>query len=142
MAINFRKRPTEAPDINLIPFIDVLLVILIFLILTTTYSKFTEIELTLPSADTAQMRDSPREVIVHIAVDGSYVVGNLSLPDRSVDSITSALGSAAPAGAQSIVIISADANAPHQAVVWAMEAAQRAGLSQITFAAQASSSAP
>ena len=141
MAINFRKRRTEEPEINLIPFIDVLLVILIFLMLTTTYSKFTEMELTLPSADTEQLRDRPKEVIVSIAADGRYAVGNDALQDRSVEGIASALTRHAPAGKDSIVIISADANAPHQSVVSAMEAARRAGLSQITFATQATSAA-
>ena len=141
MAINFRKRRTEEPEINLIPFIDVLLVILIFLMLTTTYSKFTEMELTLPSADTEQLRDRPKEVIVSIAADGRYAVGKDALQDRSVEGIASALTRHAPAGKDSIVIISADANAPHQSVVSAMEAARRAGLSQITFATQASSAA-
>ena len=141
MAINFRKRRTEEPEINLIPFIDVLLVILIFLMLTTTYSKFTEMELTLPSADTEQLRDRPKEVIVSIAADGRYAVGKDALQDRSVEGIASALTRHAPAGKDSIVIISSDANAPHQSVVSAMEAARRAGLSQITFATQATSAA-
>ena len=141
MAINFRKRRTEEPELNLIPFIDVLLVILIFLMLTTTYSKFTEMELTLPSADTEQLRDRPKEVIVSIAADGRYAVGKDALQDRSVEGIASALTRHAPAGKDSIVIISADANAPHQSVVSAMEAARRAGLSQITFATQATSAA-
>ena len=141
MAINFRKRRTEEPEINLIPFIDVLLVILIFLMLTTTYSKFTEMELTLPSADPEQLRDRPKEVIVSIAADGRYAVGKDALQDRSVEGIASALTRHAPAGKDSIVIISADANAPHQSVVSAMEAARRAGLSQITFATQATSAA-
>ena len=141
MAINFRKRRTEEPEINLIPFIDVLLVILIFLMLTTTYSKFTEMELTLPSADTEQLRDRPKEVLVSIAADGRYAVGKDALQDRSVEGIASALTRHAPAGKDSIVIISADANAPHQSVVSAMEAARRAGLSQITFATQATSAA-
>ena len=141
MAINFRKHRTEEPEINLIPFIDVLLVILIFLMLTTTYSKFTEMELTLPSADTEQLRDRPKEVIVSIAADGRYAVGKDALQDRSVEGIASALTRHAPAGKDSIVIISADANAPHQSVVSAMEAARRAGLSQITFATQATSAA-
>ena len=141
MAINFRKRRTEEPEINLIPFIDVLLVILIFLMLTTTYSKFTEMELTLPSADTEQLRDRPKEVIVSIAADVRYAVGKDALQDRSVEGIASALTRHAPAGKDSIVIISADANAPHQSVVSAMEAARRAGLSQITFATQATSAA-
>ena len=139
--MNFRNRRTEEPEINLIPFIDVLLVILIFLMLTTTYSKFTEMELTLPSADTEQLRDRPKEVIVSIAADGRYAVGKDALQDRSVEGIASALTRHAPAGKDSIVIISADANAPHQSVVSAMEAARRAGLSQITFATQATSAA-
>lgn len=139
--MNFRPRAKDEPEINLIPFIDVLLVILIFLMLTTTYSKFTEMELTLPSADTEQLRDRPKEVIVSIAADGRYAVGKDALQDRSVEGIASALTRHAPAGKDSIVIISADANAPHQSVVSAMEAARRAGLSQITFATQATSAA-
>ncbi len=141
MAMNFRKHRTEEPEINLIPFIDVLLVILIFLMLTTTYSKFTEIELTLPSADTEQLRERPKEVIVSIAADGRYVIGNSELQDRSVEGIAAALASNAPAGKDSVVIISADANAPHQSVISAMEAARRAGLSQVTFATQNPASA-
>lgn len=141
MAMNFRKHRTEEPEINLIPFIDVLLVILIFLMLTTTYSKFTELQLTLPSADTEQMRDRPRELIVSIGADGRYVINKTELENRSVDGIAAAMSSAAPAGSDSVVIISADANAPHQSVVSAMEAARRAGLSQITFATQSSAAA-
>ena len=141
MAMNFRPRRNEEPEINLIPFIDVLLVILIFLMLTTTYSKFTELELTLPTADAEQMRDRPKEIISSITADGRYAIDKTTLQDRSVEAIATALSSAAPAGANSIVIISADATAPHQSVVSAMEAARRAGLTQITFATQ-STSAP
>lgn len=140
MAMNFRSRRTEEPEINLIPFIDVLLVILIFLMLTTTYSKFTELQLTLPTADTEQMRDRPKEVVISIAADGRYAIDKTALEDRTVDAIASALAGAAPAGTNSIVIISADAAAPHQAVVSAMEAARRAGLTQITFATQSTAS--
>ena len=141
MAMNFRKQRTEEPEINLIPFIDVLLVILIFLMLTTTYSKFTEMQLTLPSAAVDQLRDRPRELIVSIGADGRYVINKTELQNRSVDGIASAMLGAAPAGSDSVVIISADANAPHQSVVSAMEAARRAGLSQITFATQSSAAA-
>ena len=141
MAMNFRKQRTQEPEINLIPFIDVLLVIIIFLMLTTTYSKFTEMQLTLPSADVEQLRDRPRELIVSIGADGRYVINKTELQNRSVDGIASAMLGAAPAGSDSVVIISADANAPHQSVVSAMEAARRAGLSQITFATQSSAAA-
>ena len=136
MALNFRPRRTEEPEINLIPFIDVLLVVLIFLMLSTTFSKFTEMQLTLPTADAEQMRNRPKEVIITIAADGRYAVDKTALEDRSVDAIASALAGAAPAGGESIVIISADAAAPHQSGISAMEAARRAGLTQITFATQ------
>ena len=134
--MKFRRRHSDEPEINLIPFIDVLLVVLIFLMLSTTFSKFTEMQLTLPTADAEQMRNRPKEVIITIAADGRYAVDKTALEDRSVDAIASALAGAAPAGGESIVIISADAAAPHQSVISAMEAARRAGLTQITFATQ------
>lgn len=140
--MHFRKRHApEEPEINLIPFIDVLLVILIFLMLTTTYSKFTELQLTLPVADAEQQRDHPKEVIVAVAADGRYAVNKTGLEGKSVDVLAAALRDAAKAGPGSIVIISADATAPHQAVVTVMEAARRVGLTQITFATQSSARA-
>jgi len=135
--MNFRPRTKDDPEINLIPFIDVLLVILIFLMLTTTYSRFTELQLTLPVANSQQLRDRPKEVIVAVSADGRYAVNQETLPGNSVEQISSALVAAAPAGGQSVLIISADAAAPHQAVVTVMEAARRVGLEQITFATQA-----
>ena len=139
--MNFRPRAKEEPEINLIPFIDVLLVILIFLMLTTTYSKFTELQLTLPVADADQQRDHPKEVVVAVAADGRYAVNRAGLEGKRVDVLAAALQSAAKAGPGSIVIISADATAPHQSVVTVMEAARRVGLTQITFATQSSASA-
>jgi len=139
--MKFRPRPPEEPEVNLIPFIDVLLVILIFLMLTTTYSKFTELQLTLPVADADQQRDHPKEVVVAVAADGRYAVNRTGLEGKSVDVLAAALQSAAKAGPGSIVIISADATAPHQSVVTVMEAARRVGLTQITFATQSSASA-
>ena len=139
--MNFRPRPKEEPEINLIPFIDVLLVILIFLMLTTTYSKFTELQLTLPVADAQAQRDYPKEVIVAVSSDGRYSVQGTALGARSVDAVTQALTEAARAGKDSVVIITADAAAPHQSVINVMEAARRSGLSQITFATQSSAQA-
>ena len=72
--MHFRPRPKEEPEINLIPFIDVLLVILIFLMLTTTYSKFTELQLKLPVADSDTQRDYPKEIIVVITSYGRYTI--------------------------------------------------------------------
>ena len=141
--MNFRPRAKEEPEINLIPFIDVLLVILIFLMLTTTYSKFTELQLTLPVANAEQLRDRPREIIVAVAADGRYAVNRQTLEGRSPELVAQALAAAAQSGSQgdSVVIISADATAPHQSVVTVMEAARRVGLVQVTFATQSSATA-
>ncbi|MBS0391148.1 MAG: biopolymer transporter ExbD [Comamonadaceae bacterium] len=139
--MNFSPRQKEEPEINLIPFIDVLLVILIFLMLSTTYSKFTELQLTLPVADAQQLRDHPKEVIVSVAADGRYAVNKHMLEGKRVEQVARALSDAATAGRDSVIIISADAAAPHQSVVTVMEAARRVGLSQITFATQSSATA-
>lgn len=141
MAMNFRPRQKEEPEINLIPFIDVLLVILIFLMLSTTYSKFTELQLRLPTADVDAQRDYPREVLVSVNAEGGYTVNRQPLSGRGVAELASAIQDAAKAGKESVVIIYADATARHQSVISVMEAARRAGLSQITFATQSSGAA-
>jgi biopolymer transport protein ExbD len=139
--MQFRHGTRDEPEINLIPFIDVLLVVLIFLMLSTTYSKFTEMQLRLPTADVDAQRDYPKEVIVAVSADGRYAVNKTPVADRSVDTMAAALAAAATGGKDSVVIISADATSPHQAVVTVMEAARRAGLMQITFAAQSTAQA-
>ena len=141
MRLHFRRPAREEPEINLIAFIDVLLVILIFLMLTTTYSKFTEMQLRLPTADADAQRDYPREVIVAVSSDGNYSVNRKPLEGRSVEAVVAALLQAAKAGKDTVVIISADASARHQSVVTVMEAARRADLTQITFATQSSAQA-
>ena len=139
--MNFRPRNKDEPEINLIPFIDVLLVVLIFLMLTTTYSKFTEMQLRLPVADTDSQRDYPKEVIVAVAADGRYMVNKQPIAGRSTEAVAGAIAEAAKAGKDSVVIISADATATHQSVITVMEAARRIGLTQITFATQSSAQA-
>ena len=139
--MNFRPRMREEPEINLIPFIDVLLVVLIFLMLTTTYSKFTQMQLRLPVADAHAQRAHPKEGIVAVSSDGRYMVNKVAVEGRSVDAVAGALNDAARAGRDSVVIISADAATPHQSVITVMEAARRSGLSQITFATQSSAQA-
>jgi biopolymer transport protein ExbD len=136
--MNFRRRRPEEPEINLIPFIDVLLVILIFLMLSTTYSKFTELQVTLPVADAEKLRDHPREIVVAVAADGRYAIDRKAIDGRSVELLTAELVAAAEGSKDTMVIISADANTAHQSVVNVMDAARRAGLPRLTFATQAS----
>lgn len=139
--MNFRSGSREEPEINLIPFIDVLLVVLIFLMLSTTYSKFTELQLKLPIADVEAQRDYPNELLVSVGSDGSYGVNAVPVPGRSPEILANAILAAAKAGKDTVVIINADASAKHQAVITVMEAARRAGLTQITFATQPSAKA-
>ena len=139
--MNFRKPRPEDPEINLIPFIDVLLVILIFLMLSTTYSKFTELQVTLPTADADAARDRPAEIIVAVAADGRYTVDHQAVDGRNVEALTVALRGASETRKEPFLIISADAMATHQAVINVMDAARRAGLSRMTFAAQTANGA-
>ena len=139
--MNFRRGSRDEPEINLIPFIDVLLVVLIFLMLSTTYSKFTELQIKLPLADAEQQRDYPKEVIVAVSSDGHYMINKAAVEGRTIEAIGAALTQAAKAGKDSVIIISADASATHQAVITVMEAARRSGFTQITFATQSSAQA-
>ena len=139
--MNFRRREREEPEINLIPFIDVLLVVLIFLMLSTTYSKFTELQLKLPVADAEVQRDYPKEVLITVSSEGAYAVNQVPVVGNNLDALTQALEAGAKAGKESVLVISADASAKHQAVITVMEAARRLGLVQITFAAKSSTSA-
>ncbi len=134
--MNFRKHRNEDPEINLIPFIDVLLVVLIFLMLSTTYSKFTELQITLPTAEADKSRDHPAEIIVAVAGDGRYAINRKALAGRSVEVLTAELSAAAQSLKDPVVIVSADALAAHQAVINVLDAARRAGLARLTFAAQ------
>src|ERR1700752_4521370 len=107
--MRFRRRRSEEPEINLIPFIDVLLVVLIFMMLSTTYSKFTELPVTLPSANAEASRDRPSEIIVAVAADGRYTVDHQAIDGRNVDALTAALRTAAESRKEPFLIISADA---------------------------------
>jgi biopolymer transport protein ExbD len=134
--MKFSRRRPEEPEINLIPFIDVLLVVLIFLMLSTTYSRFTELQINLPAADAEKLRDRPGEVIVAVSADGRYSVNRKPVDGRSVELLTAELSAAAAGRPDTVVIISADAMTAHQAVINVLDAARRAGLSRLTFAAQ------
>jgi biopolymer transport protein ExbD len=140
--MKFSRRRIEAPEINLIPFIDVLLVVLIFLMLSTTYSRFTELQINLPAADAEKLRDRPGEVVVAVSADGRYAVNRKAIDGRTVDGLAAELAAAANGRTDTVVIISADALAVHQAVVNVLDAARRAGLTRLSFAAQTSTDAP
>ena len=138
--MNFKHRRPEEPEINLIPFIDVLLVILIFLMLSTTYSKYSELQITLPVADAERLKERPGEVLVSVTADGRYLINHKPIEGRSVEVLAAELRAAAgTSGDQAVVIVSADALAAHQSVINVMDAARRAALPRLTFATQVNS---
>ena len=136
--MNFRLgRQKEEPEINLIPLIDVLLVILIFLMVTTTYSRYVELQINLPTADANKPEERPNQINVAVDGQGKYVVNKSAVPFRSPDSFADELKRAAGGTPDPVIIINADAAATHQSVINIMEAARIAGYSRITFTTQA-----
>lgn len=135
--MNFQRgEPKEEPEINLIPMIDVLLVILIFLMITTTYSKFAGLEINLPTADATVTPEQPNEINVTVSASGDVLVNRAQVGGRDVESITTAMRRAAGELKEPLVVINADAKATHQSVIDVMQAAQQAGLPRISFATQ------
>ena len=139
--MKFSRRRIDEPEINLIPFIDVLLVVLIFLMLSTTYSRFTELQVNLPTANAEKLPERPGEVIVSVSADGRYAVNRQAVDGRTVELLAAELRAASGGRSDTMVIISADATAAHQSVVNVLDAARRAGLARLTFAAQTSGGA-
>ena len=136
--MNFRLgRHKEEPEINLIPLIDVLLVILIFLMVTTTYSRFAELQIDLPTADANKPDERPNQISVAVDSQSRYVVNKATVQFRSTEAFAEELKRAAGGNADPVIIINADAAATHQSVINIMEAARIAGYSRITFTTQA-----
>ncbi len=136
--MNFRRRRTpEEPEINLIPMIDVLLVILIFLMVTTSYSNFAQLQISLPQASGEESTLSSSKP-VNVAVDASehYAINNVHISFKDVVAFSDALRKAAGDQTDPTIIINADAKAPHQSVINIMEAARIAGYGRITFTTQ------
>ena len=132
-----RGRAKEDPEINLIPMIDVLLVILIFLMVTTTFSQIAELQINLPTAEAEKPADKPAAINVAVDAGGRYLVNGSAVADTDNAALSLALRRAAGDKPDPVIIINADAKATHQAVVNVMEAARLSGYSHITFATQA-----
>ncbi|MCM2288266.1 MAG: biopolymer transporter ExbD [Sulfuritalea sp.] len=135
--MNFQRgRQREEPEINLIAMIDVLLVILIFLMISTTYSKYSGLEINLPTADAPPNKEQPNEINVVVTAAGEVLVNKAPIGARDIPSIAAAMARFKDGGKEPVVIINADAKAAHQSVIDVMQAAQQAGLSHISFATQ------
>lgn len=138
--MNFQRgRHHEELEMNLIPLIDVLLVIIIFLIVSATFSRTSELQINLPTAQANVPQDKPLTIEVGVDAGGKYVVNGKGLVDSSVAGISVALQAAANGGKEPTIIINADAKSTHQSVVDVMEASRTAGYTHITFATQSGS---
>lgn len=135
--MNFRRGASrDEPEINLIPMIDVLLVILIFLMVTTTFTRFAELKINLPAAEANKPAERANEVHVAIDAQGKYVVNRAAIQFRNPQAFAEELQRAAGGVSDPVVVINADASASHQSVINVMEAARVAGFTRITFATQ------
>jgi biopolymer transport protein ExbD len=137
--MNFRDTRKEDPEINLIPLIDVLLVIIIFLMLTTTYSKFAELQIQLPTAEAEKQLERPNEINVVVSATGQYMVNRRTVVFRDVPSLAQELRRDGAAMKDPVIVINADNNASHQSVIRVMDAARQAGYGQVAFAVEQTS---
>ncbi|HVS27878.1 MAG TPA: biopolymer transporter ExbD [Burkholderiales bacterium] len=126
----------EELEINLVPLIDVLLVILIFLMVSTTYSKFTELQINLPQADAEKQQEHPNQINIGVDASGRYMIEKTPLNTTSPEVLSEAMRKAAGNLNDPVIVINADASATHKAVILIMEAARLAGYSHITFTAE------
>ena len=135
--MNFRRASfREEPDINLVPFIDVLIVIVIFLAVTTTYSKYAELKINLPVADANTVDQPVDKLEIAISQTGQYFVNGREVPMETPLLFAETLRQIAGPDSDPVIIISADSNTTHQSVIYTMEAARIAGYGRITFTTQ------
>jgi biopolymer transport protein ExbD len=135
--MNFQRgKNNEDLEMNLVPLIDVLLVIIIFLIVSATFSRTSELQINLPTAEASSPEEKPLTIEVGVDATGKYVVNGKSLVDTSVAGIGEALQAASNGGKEPTIIISADAKSTHQSVIDVMEASRTVGYTHITFATQ------
>jgi biopolymer transport protein ExbD len=135
--MNFQRgKRHEDLEMNLVPLIDVLLVIIIFLVVSATFSRTSELQINLPTAQANVPQEKPLTIEVGVDASGQFVINGKSLSDVSVAGIASALQAAAEGGKEPTIIINADAKSTHQSVVDVMEASRTVGYTHITFATQ------
>jgi biopolymer transport protein ExbD len=134
--MRFRRPLEEEPEVNLIPLIDVLLIVLIFLAVTTTYSRFSELQIELPTAEANKTQNRPQEIQVGVTADGRIAIDRVLVGVNDPATVAERLERAAAGRDKPLVVINADAQAPHQAVINVMEAARLANLPRISFATQ------
>jgi len=136
MNFHHRRRPHDEPEINLIPLIDVLLVILIFLAASTSFTHVRQLPITLPKAQ-AQAPDTDAALELAVSRDGQYALDGRYIEAQDDAALAQALRQAAAGHPDAALRIDADGQASHADVVRALEAARQAGINRVSFLTQA-----
>jgi biopolymer transport protein ExbD len=137
--MNFQRGwQRDQPEINLIPMIDVLLVILIFLMVTTTYARYSELRIDLPEAQAGKAEEKPAKIEIAVDAAGDYLVNGVPQPGADANGLAEAMRKAVGDRKEPVVVISADGHATHQSVIMVLDAARRANYTHVTFTTQSS----
>ena len=132
--MKLQSRQSREPEINLTPLIDVVFLLLIFFMVSTTFERETEVQVELPEAEASPMEVEPSKVEITIDAQGRYYVNGREVVNTKKETLIAALRKADIEGEQPQVILSADRQTPHQAVITAMDAARSLGWVRLTFA--------
>lgn len=132
--MKFRRRKREQIDINLVSLIDVVFVLLLFFVVTTTFTKQTQLRVDLPEAVSGTPeQDAGKTLDIAISADGVYSVNNKLLPKSDLATLMDAVQAESGGDTKLPLSISADGKTPHQAVITAMDAAGKLGFSRLSM---------
>lgn len=134
--MKFRAHRRQPSQVNLTPLIDVVFLLLIFFMVSTTFTDETELRVELPEADTAPAENQPDTIVLSVNAEGNYALNDRALASRSIENLMEALNIVTEGQTDVALVISADAKASHQSVVRAMDAAGRLGIERLRIAAQ------
>ena len=132
--MKFQRRITEELSINLTPLIDVVFLLLIFFMVSTTFTRETRLAVNLPEADGEVLQESAEQIEISVSQNGSYAIDGRSLVNAELSTLMSALEEVTQGDRDVALILIADAAATHQAVVTAMDAIGRSGFSRLSIA--------
>ena len=139
--MNLRKSQPEDLDINLTPLIDVVFLLLIFFMVSTTFDKASEIAIDLPKAQTSELKEEKDAIEVSVDASGNYYVNGRQLVNAQTATIRQALRTAAGDEAQPRIVINADSLVTYQAIITLMDAARQLGFARLSFTARRSADA-
>lgn len=130
--MKFRRKPRENVEINLASLLDVVFILLLFFVVSTTFNREAQLKIELPEAESAEVQEAPpRQLEITIAADGSYALNGQGLVKSDMATLSSALQKESEGDSSLPLVISADARTPHQAVITAMDAAGKLGFTHL-----------